>query len=186
MHRNANSSEVLSYEVDALSQPQEVLVVPWEEPPLVSHRPNIAWETGETRLELEKGGNLDDAQVLQSLHPRPPPPARSLNIHLVELAPCGVCEGGTTCNEKLGRVMQVTLKARLSRWTARGRRTEKRMNNEQLEPECLKETVGGSFLSGPLHPVDQPAVFQDLPQVLLVDVQQLLQQTIDIASHFWT
>ena len=56
--------------------------------------PTITWETGETRLELEKGENLDDAQVLENLHPRPPPPhARGLNIHLVELAHCGVCEG---------------------------------------------------------------------------------------------
>ena len=73
--------------------------------------------------------------------------------------------------------MQVTLKARLSNWTVRGSRSEKRMNTEQLKPECLKETVVVNFLSGPLHPVKHPPLLQDLPHVLLVGVQQLLQQT---------
>ena len=34
---------------------------------------------------------------------------------------CGVCENATTCKGKLGKLKEVTLMARLSRWTVRGR-----------------------------------------------------------------
>ena len=40
---------------------------------------------------------------------------------------------------------------------------------------CLYETLIFYVLSGPLHPVEQPALLEDLPQVVLVE--QILQET---------
>ena len=98
----------------------------------------------------------------------------------------------TTCRGKLGRVMQVTLMARLSSWIARGSQSEEenRMNakflkNAWMEPTGNHREPKGDLISGSLHPVEQPALLLDLPQVRLVGVEQLLQITIDIASHIF-
>ena len=93
----------------------------------------------------------------------------------------------TTCRGKLGRVMQVTLMARLSSWIARGSQSEEenRMNAKYLKNAWMEPTKRVDLISGSLHPVEQPALLLDLPQVRLVGVEQLLQITIDIASHIF-
>ena len=93
----------------------------------------------------------------------------------------------TTCRGKLGRVMQVTLMARLSSCIARGSKSEEgnRMNAKYLKNAWMEPTKRADLISGSLHPVEQPALLLDLPQVRLVGVEQLLQKNIDIASHIY-
>ena len=75
-----------------------------------------------------------------------------------------------TCKGKLGNLVEVTLMARLSRETARGRVAKEKIE-KLLRKECLDETWRADFLSGPVNPVKQPALRDDLPQVA---VEQLL------------
>ena len=93
----------------------------------------------------------------------------------------------TTCRGKLGRVMQVTLVARLSSWIARGSKSEEEniMNAKYLKNAWMEPTKRVDLISGSLHPIKQPALLLDVPQVRLVGVEQLLQITIDIASHIF-
>ena len=53
-----------------------------------------------------------------------------------------------------------------------------------MKTECLNGTYRVDFLPGSLHPVEQPALLHDLPQVVLIGVEQLLQENpIDISLH---
>ena len=79
---------------------------------------------------------------------------------------------------KLGRVMQVTRMARHTSWIARGRKSEEGniMNAKYLKNAWMEPTKRADLISGSRHPVEQPALLQDLPQVRLVGVEQLLQK----------
>ena len=84
------SSEIFNDEVEGGPQLQELLVVVVNEPLLVVHRPHHhLGNDGKVGTGWKKGENLDDAQVLKSLHARPPPPARSLK-HLIRRSGVGV------------------------------------------------------------------------------------------------
>ena len=81
----------------------------------------------------------------------------------------------------------MTRMARHTSWIARGRKSEEGniMNAKYLKNAWMEPTKREDLISGSLHPVEQPALLLDLPQVRLVGVEQLLQKTIDIASHIF-
>ena len=59
------------------------------------------------------------------------------------------------------------------------------MNAKYLKNAWMEPTKTVELIPCSLHPVEQPALLLDLPQVRLVGVEQLLQITIDIASHIY-
>ena len=90
------SSEIFNDEVEGGPQLQELLVVVANDAvgvakePLLVHCPHHhLGNDGKVGTGWKKGENLDDAQVLKSLHARPPPPARSLK-HLIRRSGVGV------------------------------------------------------------------------------------------------